>query len=239
MNALKLHVYEDADSAANAAATMIAEAARSAAASTGKFTLAVSGGRTPWIMLRALTNEDLPWARLHIFQVDERIAPEEDPDRNFTHLRDSFLNHVPLPPENVHPMPVVSRDLDAAVVEYERTLEAIAGSPPILDLVHLGLGPDGHTASLIPGDPVLGVTDAEVGLTGVYQGRPRMTLTYPVLNRAHRILWVITGADKQPALRRLLDGDESIPAGRIARSQAVVIADRAAAGELSAAGKTA
>ena len=112
-------------------------------------------------------------------------------------------------------------------------LEEIAGSPPVLDLVHLGLGPDGHTASLVPGDPVLKVADRDVAITGVYQGRQRMTLTYPMINRSRNILWVVTGAEKVPMLKRLRDADVSIPAGRIRQDPALILADRAAAGEVA------
>ena len=183
-------------------------------------------------MLRALAHEDVPWESVYVAQVDERVAPAGHTDRNLTHLRDSLLEHVPLPPEQVCAMPVESPDLEAAARQYARTLENIAGSPPVLDLVHLGLGPDGHTASLVPGDPVLDVTNADVALTQPYQGRRRMTLTYPTLNRARRILWVVTGPDKVGMLRRLRDGDLSIPAGRISRDQALVLADRPAASNL-------
>jgi 6-phosphogluconolactonase len=123
-------------------------------------------------------------------------------------------------------------DLDEGVARYAQTLVDIAGSPPVIDLVHLGLGPDGHTASLVPGDAVLGVTDADVALTGVYQGRRRMTLTYPALNRARRVLWLITGEDKATMLVRLRRGDPGIPAGRVRQEHAIVIADRAAARQL-------
>jgi 6-phosphogluconolactonase len=181
-------------------------------------------------MLRALASEDVPWESVHVVQVDERVAPAGDPDRNLTHLRESLLEHAPLSPDQIHAMPVESPDLNAAAKRYAMTLKEIAGSPPVLDLAHLGLGPDGHTASLVPGDPVLNVTDADVALTGVYQGRRRMTLTYPMLNRARRILWLVTGNDKVEALARLHDGDTSIPAGRIQQDQALVLADRAAAG---------
>jgi 6-phosphogluconolactonase len=129
-------------------------------------------------------------------------------------------------------MPMEASDLQAAAARYALTLQEIAGSPPVLDLVHLGLGPDGHTASLVPGDPVLDVADADVALTGVYQGRRRMTLTYPIINRARRILWLVTGSEKAPLLVRLRAGDPSIPAGRIRRDQALVVADRAAAEQL-------
>jgi 6-phosphogluconolactonase len=231
---MKLEVFDDADSVAQKAAAAIAADARSAIAVRGRYALAVSGGHTPWIMLRALANEDVPWAGVHMYQVDERVAPDGDPDRNLTHLRESFLQHVPLRPEQVHAMPVEIPNLEAAAAQYARALEQIAGSPPVLDLVHLGLGPDGHTASLVPGDPALKVTDADVTVTGVYQGHRRMTLTYPVLNRSRRVLWVVTGGEKIQMLQRLLDGDESIPAGRVRREQALVLADRAAAGTLSA-----
>jgi 6-phosphogluconolactonase len=226
---MKLEVFDDAEALAKAAAAMIAADARAAVAARGRFIMAVSGGKTPWLMLRALAGEDVPWKDVHVFQVDERVAPADDPDRNLAHLRASLLEHVPLPPQQIYAMPVESPDLEAAARQYAHTLEQVAGSPPVLDLAHLGMGPDGHTASLVPSDPVLNVTDADVGLTGEYQGRRRMTLTYPVLNRSRRILWLITGGDKVAMLPRLLEGDSSIPAGRIRGEQAVVMADRAAA----------
>jgi 6-phosphogluconolactonase len=231
---MTLEVFDDADSVARAAAKTIAADASAAIAARGRFALAVSGGHTPWIMLRALTGEDVPWAGVHVYQVDERVAPDGDPDRNLTHLRESLLQHAPLRPEQIHAMPVEAADLEAAAAEYARTLWEIAGSPPVLDLVHLGLGPDGHTASLVPGDPVLDIADRDVAVTGVYQGRRRMTLTYPALNRARRVLWVVTGSEKAEMLRRLRDGDVSIPAGRIRREQALLLADRAAVGQLTA-----
>ena len=174
---------------------------------------------------------------MHLYQVDERIAPDGNPERNLTHIRESLLLHVPLRPERVHAMPVESADRESAAAQYNAELREIAGTPPVLDLVHLGLGPDGHTASLVPGDSVLDVTTADVSLTGVYQGRRRMTLTYPAINRARRVLWVVTGSEKTAALQRLLDGDVTIPAGRVRREQAVLFADRAAIGPLTATGK--
>jgi 6-phosphogluconolactonase len=214
---------------------MIALEARAAVEARGRFVMAVSGGRTPWIMLRALGGEVVPWESVHVVQVDERVAPEGDKDRNLTHLRESLLDHTPIRPEQIQAMPVESLDLETAARQYASTLRQIAGSPAVLDLVHLGLGPDGHTASLVPGDPVTSVTDSDVALTGVYQGRRRMTLTYPVINRARRILWLVTGQEKVGMLDRLYKGDLTIPAGRISREQAVIVADRAAAGDLSAA----
>jgi len=231
---MNIEVFDDADSVARAAAAAIAADTRAAIATRGRFALAVSGGHTPWIMLRALVGEDIPWAGVHVCQVDERVAPDGHTDRNLTHLRESLLQHAPLRPEQIHAMPVETADLQAAATQYALALGEIAGSPPVLDLVHLGLGPDGHTASLVPGDPVLDVTDADVAPTGVYQGRRRMTLTYPMLNRARRVLWVVTGSEKVEMLRRLRDGDLSIPAGRVRREQALLLADRAAAGQLNA-----
>jgi 6-phosphogluconolactonase len=181
-------------------------------------------------MLRALAKEDLPWKSIHVVQVDERVAPPGDKDRNLTHLTESLLDHSTIPQENIHAMPVESPDLDTAAREYALLLAKIAGSPATLDLVHLGLGPDGHTASLVPGDPVLNVTATDVAVTGSYQGRRRMTLTYPAINRARRILWLATGPEKADALLRLRRGDLTIPAGRICRLRAVVFADRAADG---------
>ncbi len=227
---MKMEVLADADSVARKAAAIIATEARAAVAARGGFIVAVSGGHTPWQMLRALAGEAVPWEGVHVVQVDERVAPAGHPDRNLTHLRESLLENAPLRPEQIYAMPVEERDLAAAAARYALTLREIAGAPPELDLAHLGLGPDGHTASLVPGDPVLDVTDADVALTGVYQGRRRMTLTYPVLNRSRRILWLVTGSEKVDMLRRLRNGDVSIPAGRVRQDQALVLADRAAAG---------
>jgi 6-phosphogluconolactonase len=228
---MKIQVLADADAVAQAAAKFIAAEARTAVTARGRFVVAVSGGRTPWQMLRALANETVPWKGVHVLQVDERVAPAGDPDRNLTHLRQSLLEHAPLPPEQIHAMPVEGSDLEAAAASYARLLQQIAGSPSVLDLAHLGLGPDGHTASLVPGDPVLAVTDRDVALTGNYQNHRRMTLTYPMLNRSRQILWLVTGPEKVEMFRRLRSGDVSIPACRIRRDVALVLADRAAADE--------
>ncbi len=232
---MKVRVLADADAVAKAGAAVVAEAARSAVATRGRCSLALSGGRTPWLMLRALVDQEVPWQRLEILQVDERVAPADSPDRNLKHLRESLLASVPLPTDHLHPMPVEASDLVAAAASYARTLETVAGAPPVLDLVHLGLGPDGHTASLVPDDPVLEVRDAWVGVTGAYQQHRRMTLTYPVLNRARALLFVVTGEEKADALLRLSRHDPGIPAGRIENANVIVLADRAAAGRLDAA----
>ena len=201
---------------------MIEEAARSARGD-GSFTIALSGGHTPWKMLAELPPDALGEPGTTIFQVDERIAPEGDPDRNLTHLHESLFEPAL---RRLLPMPVNDEDVDAAAQRYGAAL------PDSVDLVHLGLGPDGHTASLVPGDPVLGVTDRPVAITGgEYQGRHRMTLTYPTLQAAGRILFLVTGDDKRDALAKLRAGDDAIPAGPLAAKQGVIVADRAAAGE--------
>lgn len=228
---MQVETLADAAAVAKRAAEFIAAEARAAVQARGRFAFAVSGGHTPWQMLRLLATEDLPWQQVHLFQVDERIAPAGDADRNLTHIGETLLAGAPqLPPANVHAMPVEAADLSAAASAYAQALNRIAGTPAVLDLVHLGMGPDGHTASLVPGDAALGVTDADVALTAEYMGRRRMTLTYPVLNRARRVLWLATGAEKRPMLARLLAADASIPAGRVAQQHALVMTDRAAAG---------
>ena len=226
-----MEVLSDPEAVAQEAAARIAAEARAAVAERGVFVMAVSGGHTPWVMLRALAGEDVPWAKVYVTEVDERVAPAGDPDRNLTHLRESLLQHAPLLPEQIYAMPVESSDLQLAAMQYAAVLAKIAGSPPVLDLVHLGLGPDGHTASLVPGDPVLEISNADIGVTGIYQGRRRMTMTFPIINRARQVLWLITGEEKVGMLARLREGDRSIPAGRVNQERALVLADRAATGQ--------
>jgi 6-phosphogluconolactonase len=221
-------MFPDAESVARRAAEFIAAEARAAVQARDRFTLAVSGGRTPWQMLRALATEDVPWKSVHLFQVDERVAPAGDPDRNWTHIGESLLGAVALQRQQLHAMPVEDLDLAAAAGRYATELASVAGTPPVLDLVHLGLGPDGHTASLTPGDPALENTTDAVTTTRPYQGHQRMTLTYPTLDRARRILWLVTGAEKQAMLAKLRAGDRSIPAGRVASERALILADVAA-----------
>jgi 6-phosphogluconolactonase len=229
---MKLEVLPDIESVARLAADVIAGEARAAVTARGRFTVAFSGGKTPLAMLRALSALDVPWESVHILQVDERVAPAGHADRNLTHLRESLVGHGRDGLSQIHAMPVEATDLDEAAARYARTLVEIAGSPPVIDLVHLGLGADGHTASLVPDDPVLEVTRTDVALTGLYQGRRRMTLTYPILNRARSVLWLVSGEDKAEMLVRLLRGDPAIPGGRVRQDHAVVFADRAAAQHL-------
>jgi 6-phosphogluconolactonase len=216
----QLEVLRDAEAAARRGAELIAETAREASAARGSFALAASGGTDPWEMYRRLADFEIEWERVEVFQVDERVAPDGDPDRNLTHLLESL-------PEaargRVCAMPVTDEDLEAAAARYAQQLHVS------LDLVHLGLGPDGHTASLVPGDPVLEVDDRRVAITDRYQGHPRMTLTYPELERARRIFWLVTGESKRDALSWLLARDHAIPAGRVRARESIVIADEAAA----------
>lgn len=210
--------FDDANDLAAAAARFVAERARRCVAATGKFTFGVSGGRTPWKMFAELVSCDVPWKETVIYQVDERVAPPGCPERNLTGLREALATVDPL----IEQMPVNDDDIYAAAQRYAALL------PARLDLVHLGLGPDGHTASLVPGDPVLDVTDSLVAITGVYQGHERMTLTYRALARAEQILWLVTGAEKREPLSLLLGGDTSIPAGRVEASRSLVMADQTA-----------
>jgi 6-phosphogluconolactonase len=214
----ELKSLADPDAVAQAGAAFVAERARAAVAERGIFNFAVSGGHTPWAMFAVLAQETVPWDAVVIYQVDERVAPRGDASRNLTHLTEALGSA----PAEILPMPVNDADLTEAAAAYATDL------PEHFDLVHLGLGPDGHTASLVPGDPVLSVTDRLVGVTRPYQGEVRMTLTYPALARASQILWLVTGADKKEALAALLAGDTTIPAGRVEAAASLVLADRAA-----------
>lgn len=208
---------DNPEQAAAAAATAIVEASKAAITERGRFHFAVSGGRTPWKALELLAESDLDWSKTALFQVDERVAPSGSPERNLTHI----VLTLPLRCQaSIRPMPVGADDLEAAGRQYGESL------PERLDLVHLGLGPDGHTASLVPGDPVLEVDDRGVAVTaGEYQGTRRMTLTYPAIDRAREILFLVTGEGKEDALGRLVAGDPAIPAGRIRHDRVTLITD--------------
>ena len=217
-----IEVLPGEDAVARRAADIVAASVREAIEARGRFTFAVSGGRTPWAMFRDLADEDVPWGTVGIWQVDERIAPDGDADRNLTSL-------LPMIPSgaDLRPMPVTEADLEAAAARYAGSL------PNVFDLVHLGMGDDGHTASLVPDDPVLDVTDRDVAVTGEYRGLRRMTMTYRVLDRSRQVLWLIDGDDKTLMVPRLMAGDRSIPAGRVATAEQLVVVDAAAAAEVT------
>ncbi|MDA8313555.1 MAG: 6-phosphogluconolactonase [Actinomycetota bacterium] len=215
-----LIVFDGVDSLSNAAARYVADLARDAAHDEGTFHFAVSGGHSPWQMFGILTTLEMPWERTVVWQVDERIAPRGDPDRNLVHLQEALGDRD----AEVRPMPVEDSDLEGAATRYGASL------PHQFHLVHLGIGADGHTASLVPTDPVLEVRDRPVALTaGPYEGRRRMTFTYPGIERARQVLWLVSGEDKRGPLQKLLSGDPSVPAGRVQAAASLVMADRAAA----------
>lgn len=225
---METQILSTAEAVAAQAARLLATEACQAVQERGRFLIATSGGTTPWRMLELLSREELPWSDVHWFQVDERVTDVTDSQRNLVHLRESLFDRVAIPGDQVHAMPVDDADLTGAAARYAATLEEIAGSPPALDVIHLGLGDDGHTASLVPGDPVLEVVDCTVAMTGLYRGHRRMTLTYPAFEAARKILWVVTGAEKREQLCRLRAGDHSIPAGRVRARNALILADAAA-----------
>jgi 6-phosphogluconolactonase len=232
---LPIHLGADADEAASEAARMIGAALRDAISERGRASVAFSGGTTPWAMLRVLAGAKVNWQLVDVFQVDERVAPAGDPDRNATHIEATLVRLASVPKSRWHPIPVEEPDPAGAARRYERTLRERTrreGTDGVLDVVHLGLGDDGHTASLLPGDPVLGVTDRLAAPTGTYQGHRRVTLTYPAINAARRIVWLVAGAGKGEMLRRLVAGDPTIPAGRVLQDRAVVVCDEAAAAPL-------
>jgi 6-phosphogluconolactonase len=226
---MRLTVAADAAAAAQLAAAEMTRACAAAVAARGRAIVAVSGGTTPWLMLRRFAQADLSWASIYVAQVDERCVARSDARRNVTQLQQILVSDGPLPAANLLPMPADAADLDRAAAQYSAMLAELAGSATILDIVQLGLGSDGHTASLVPDDPVLDVTNRTVAITVPYQDTRRMTLTYPVLSGARARLWLVTGTAKAAALADLLNGRGSAPASRVAREHSVVIADTAAA----------
>lgn len=212
----RLHIVDDP---AAAAADTIAALLESALRHRGAATIAVSGGSTAPDLFSTLATVELPWSRVGVWQVDERVAPDGDPDRNANQLAALAGTH--------HPMPVTEHDLGAAADRYGDSL------PARFDVVHLGVGADGHTASWPPGDPVIDV-DAPVALSQPYQGRVRMTLTPGPVNAAAARVVLVRGEDKADALGRWLGGADSLPIARVVATGTTVCCDPAAAGGLTA-----
>ncbi len=228
---MELQILPDAQAVAQKATQIIAELAQERIRLTGTFSFAVSGGSTPWKVLRQLADAALNWESVELFQVDERIAPAGDAQRNLTQITQNLLDHSALSLEQIHAMPVEQTDIESAAESYAQQLIKLCGNPPQLDLIHLGLGEDGHTASLLPSDPAR-KSQKLVTITKEYQGLRRMTMTYPAINAAQRRLWIVTGTNKQSMLERLYQGDDSIPAGLVERENAIILADQNAAGKL-------
>jgi 6-phosphogluconolactonase len=229
---MEVEILPDGGALAGRAADLVAEELAKAVAARGRATLAVSGGSTPAGFLAALADRPLPWEAVHLFQVDERVAPPGHADRNLTGLQAALLDRVPIPPGNVHAMPVEEPDIEGAAAAYGEEIRSVTGPGGGLDVVHLGLGDDGHTASWPPGDPVVDAP-ADVAVVGPFNGRLRMTLTPAAVNRAHRIVWLISGADKAPVVARLLAGDPALPSSRVRRTDATLLADAAAGADLA------
>ena len=226
---MRVEIRRTGDAACGAAADFLALRIQAATDARGVAAIALSGGATPPRMFEEVAKADLPWRQIHVFQVDERLAPDGHPDRNVTGLRDHLVARVALPATNFHPIPVDEPNLADAAERYGRALATVCGNQPVLDVVHLGLGTDGHTGSLVPGDAVSDVEDADVGVTQEYEGRVRLTLTYPVLRRARELFWLVVGGAKAEALAGLLAG-QILPATRLRRDDAVVFTDEEAAG---------
>lgn len=193
--------------------------------------MAVSGGSTVRAMLRMLGTEEVPWGGVYVVQGHERVGRMGNQDTNLPDIRQALMEDTPIDPTHIHPMPVGLSDLDAAAGQYAQTLRALCGNPPVLDLVQLELFSSGRTAALLPGDPVLEIMDRDVAVTEVHEQCRRMTLTFPLINRARQILWMVTGQEKRISLGRLRNGDLAIPASHVSRDQARLLADRAAAGD--------
>jgi 6-phosphogluconolactonase len=225
---MKTEIFPQAGDVASGAAAYLAQQITATLATKSTFSMAISGGRTPWEMLKILAKADLPWQRVNLFQVDERVAPDGHADRNLTQLFQAIAGTPMVTQLRIFPMPVLADDLEEGCREYTQVIDEVTEGKG-LDLIHLGLGSDGHTASLVPGDGVLEIQDRLVACTqNTYQGRIRMTLTYPLLNSAKQLLWIVTGSEKQEMVKRLLQQDPSIPAGSIRQENALLLVDQAA-----------
>ena len=222
---MRIDVAPDPDALHERVAQLIAEHIRAAVEARGSASIGLSGGDLPPPMFRRLAAIDLPWSAVHVFQIDERVAPDGDPDRNAVAIQRELLDRTDAVG---HLMPVTADDLEAAAADYARELDEQCGG--VLDIAQLGIGDDGHTASLVPGDPVLDVTDADIATTGEYRGRRRMTFTYPSINRCRALVWLVTGAHKAAVVKTMLEGGD-VPAAAVAKENAVLAVTADAAPE--------
>lgn len=231
------HISADGESLARHAAEFVVERAR---ASAGRFGLCLSGGSTPKLLYQLLAQAPLrdlmPWERVHLFFGDERFVPRDHPDSNYRMTDLAMIAHVPIPPENVHGMPVDGTPEEAAH-RYEHVLQACYGADefdpdrPLFDVTLLGLGEDGHTASLFPGTAALQETQAWVSAVIGAKPEPRLTLTYPALASSRAVAFLIAGEAKQKMLRRLQAADPALPASHVApEGELLFLVDQAAAG---------
>jgi 6-phosphogluconolactonase len=229
----ELEVLPDPEALARRAAERVLAAAL---ATPDRFAIALSGGSTPRRLYQLLAAMPMPWQRTHWFWGDERFVPPADPASNQRMVREALLTHVPVPPDQIHPVPTTGVTPEEAAAQYERTLQQFHGGDalrpdrPLFDVVLLGLGTNGHTASLFPGQAVL---DERVRWTGVMhdpEAGTRITLTYPALESSRETMFLVAGADKKMVLREVLAGDRRHPASRLEPVGALrVLADAAAA----------
>lgn len=224
MNAAKLELFADLESACHRAATLTARAARDAVDARGRFTLALSGGSTPARYFELLAARELPWQALHIFWADERLVAQDDPASNFRLAREHLLARAPIPAVNIHPMTDPALPLDSLEQQAdacESMLRGFFGANgfPAFDVIHLGVGDDGHTASLFPGQPALDERERWVLPVAYEKSKPpipRLTLTLPVLNAARLVFFLVSGQDKTALAREIFEGrGEGYPASRV------------------------
>jgi len=227
---MRVEVCSTPQEAATRAAELIAECLREAIARSGNGTVALSGGRTPSTMLQELASAPLDWSRIHIFQVDERLVDDGDERSNMKTIRSAF-ERPSLAIEQMHHMQIHGDSPQAGADRYTSQIRLVAGNPPTFDVVHLGLGEDGHTASLFPGDSALDA-DGDVAVTGIHGGVRRMTLTLKVINRARSRVWLVTGNAKRNVVQGLLRRDLALIASRVDQDNSSLVIDReASAGE--------
>jgi 6-phosphogluconolactonase len=212
-----------------------------ALAAKGVFRVSLSGGSTPKALYGLLASDAFvgrfPWERVHWYWGDERFVPYDHPESNYRMTREAMLSKAPVPPANVHPVPPDGTPDDAAL-RYERTLQAAYGaaaldpSRPLFDITLLGMGPDGHTASLLPGEPVL--EERKHWVAAVSHGRPevRITMTYPAIDSSRHVAFLVAGKEKAPMVHVIRAGGSRVPAARVKPvGELIWFLDRAAAGE--------